>query len=342
MLSEDQPIQTPKRRPTLRDVASIVGVSVATVSYVLNNKFPERVSTTTRRKVLKAAEELNYTPNSTARSLVTRRSATIGVYIPRPLEIALGEAGSSLALEGILQKCTLNDYAVQIAVEGADPLRYDVDGWVCLHARAPIEKLERRDIAVLYLDPAFDNAKLTLSHENLIAGKLMGEHLATSTKKAALILAQPESATPFGILERRQAFCNCLKDSQVKTETLAPAKDGAINKKRFAPIVEKIISRKIDTVIAQNDELGALLLSLLLESGKAVPADVQVAAFADASYGHLCYPSLTVIEMGTQEMGYRAAHILLETIGALQSNEKLKLSGPPRPTLQIGGSTRKG
>ncbi|MDL2234305.1 LacI family transcriptional regulator [Ruminococcaceae bacterium OttesenSCG-928-L11] len=73
------------RRVTVRDIAEAANVTAATVSYVLNNSPNQSISQETRERVLKAAEELQYVPNTAARSLKNRRSHTIGVAIEKNL-----------------------------------------------------------------------------------------------------------------------------------------------------------------------------------------------------------------------------------------------------------------
>jgi LacI family transcriptional regulator len=70
-----------KRHVTLKDIAKVTDVSIATVSMILNKK-DQKISEATRIKVLSVAEEMNYIPNTMARSLVTRQSKTIGLIIP--------------------------------------------------------------------------------------------------------------------------------------------------------------------------------------------------------------------------------------------------------------------
>lgn len=69
------------KRPTLKDIAKEVGVSVATVSYVLNGNTKQSISEETRDKIIQAANRLNYVPNLAARSLVKRKSGLVGVLI---------------------------------------------------------------------------------------------------------------------------------------------------------------------------------------------------------------------------------------------------------------------
>ena len=72
-----------KKSVTAKDIARVCGISQATVSYVMNNKEGKKISEATRQLVLKTARELNYVPNSTARSMRTNRSMSIGVVSGR-------------------------------------------------------------------------------------------------------------------------------------------------------------------------------------------------------------------------------------------------------------------
>lgn len=74
------------KKTTMKDIANKAGVSVATVSYVLNNISKEKIAEDTRKKVLKIAKELNYIPNLNARSLVNKKSGMIGIFIGQDYE----------------------------------------------------------------------------------------------------------------------------------------------------------------------------------------------------------------------------------------------------------------
>src|SRR5258708_461206 len=101
---------------TMRDVAELVGVSQATVSYVLNAKRNARVSPETRKRVLDAAASLHYRPNAIARAMASGRSRTIGVYQPHVVESALAGMWSTGVTRGIGE--ALNDLGQHLLLYG--------------------------------------------------------------------------------------------------------------------------------------------------------------------------------------------------------------------------------
>src|SRR5215467_11657813 len=95
---------------TMRDVAKMVGVSQATVSYVLNAKRDARVSPETRQRVLDAAAALQYRPNAIARAMASGKTRTIGVYQPHVIESALSGMWSVQVTRGIGEALTQRNH----------------------------------------------------------------------------------------------------------------------------------------------------------------------------------------------------------------------------------------
>lgn len=93
----------------MKDIAREAGVSVATVSYVLNNRTEERISEDTRKKVLQIVNLLNYTPNQSAKALATSRSRNIAVYLPSPVS-PLKAAGQMYFLNALAMMLRNFDY----------------------------------------------------------------------------------------------------------------------------------------------------------------------------------------------------------------------------------------
>lgn len=332
-------IRPGNRRTTLKDVAAAVGVSVATVSYVLNGKHTDRVSAATRRRVLKAVDELNYSPNATARSLVTSRTGTLGVYLPQHLENVLMEPGTDQLLSGIIQKAALEDYQIVLAIEGNDPRRYGVDAWLCIQPGKTLETLEKRELPLVYVDPQCEGAPSTITPADEEAGILIGSLLSGTSKHVAFVQDLPESQTPRGTRQRLLGLQTGL--GKREPYLLSP--------RRKPPNVESWLDRMLemtghlkdfDTVVTANETLGTLLLGRLLRDGKRVPEQIQVAAFGDTGVSRWATPSLTIVDLKYAELAYRATRILLQHLKENHAPSALKLEGSPTPVLKLGETTR--
>lgn len=327
------------RRTTLRDVALAAEVSVATVSYVLNNKHTDRVSPSTRRRVQLAIESLNYTPNATARSLVTNCSKTLGVYLPQALERVLVEPGTDRLLSGIMQKAALEDYQLIVAMEGSDPKASAVDGWLCLRAPAPIGILEKRALPLIYVDPLFECESRALEPAHTRAGEILGEYLRSRVKRVALVHHCPKGELSYGVRKRFDALKSALAPETAIT-LIGPTQ--ATSPEAFTQQLIESRAAEFDTLVASTEDLGALLIKYALGKGLSVPEQLQVAAFGDSGVSSWATPTLTLVDLKYRELAYRAARNLL---GCVQTHKvsvpsALKLEGSPEPVLIAGATVR--
>ena len=107
----------PGRRVTSREVAERAGVSRATVSFVLNGVRTDRVSEDTRQRVLRAARELGYVPDSAARTLVSGRTGTIGLLVNHAQHLRV-DAFINQALHCLTEVCS--DHGYRLLIETSD------------------------------------------------------------------------------------------------------------------------------------------------------------------------------------------------------------------------------
>ncbi len=338
LTTENSPVQT-LRKTTMKDVASRVGVSIATISYVLNGKHLERVSAITRRKVLKAIDEMNYTPNATARSLVMNRSQTIGLYLPQQLETILSEAGSERLLSGIIQKAALRDYRIEIATQSNNPRAFNVDGWICLKADKPIEKLEALKLPLVYVDPAFENATSTLHPLHKIAGRTLACHIKSFARK---ILFLDDTSTATRAYAANLRFLGMVEGvpSTIELARHTPSS----NHKSLETWANECISNiellnTFDTWVASSEELAVRLQTLSLKKCIHVPLQPHIASFEDSGISRWLHPHLLRMDMKYAELSYRATHLLLEMIDAPNNHDALKqlhLNSSPTPVLVEG------
>ncbi len=142
--------------PTLRDVAKHAGVSITTASYVLNDT--GNIGDETRKRVLAAADELNYHPNAFARHLKKRKTHTIGVFISR-----FGGLFYEEVLDGIHNVILQTDYELLVCPESRSPRRMllhrQVDGAIVFDSKIPNEsilKLASEHFPIVVLDRLLD------------------------------------------------------------------------------------------------------------------------------------------------------------------------------------------
>lgn len=326
------------RVPTLADVAAEVGVTAATVSYVINGRQTKRISEETRKKILAAARRLKYVPNYRARSLVTGYTSTIAAYSSQPMEHAFRDNYSQKLLRGILQKCVMADYALELLIEGHRLQQFPVDGWISLMPREELDAEETKGKPVVYVDPIKSISAHDLFANHREAAMILARHIRSTAKKVLFVNTSENSATFHTQRERYSWLQAGLED--------------AASLNAFRPKVEKDISsiaalaaaaaqeKEYDTIVAATDELGVCIISELQGLGIKVPEQIQVAAFDNTGFAHITHPKLTIVDLGTEELGYRAVSVLLKLIHKEFQAPNNLLDGPPQPVLIKGQSTR--
>lgn len=327
------PISIKKRQTTLKDVAAAVGVSVATVSYVVNGKHVDRVSPKTRHRVLKAVEALNYLPNATARSLVTNRSQTLGIYLPSSLEALFRDVGCESLIAGILQKATLDDYRVLLACEGSNLKYSGVDAWICLRAKQPVAELERLSTPTLYLAPDFiDNEVHSFYAADMDAGKLLGCTLAPQCESILFFDAMHKNGKPTYLSELRyQGLIQGLGGEQrVKRCSWGTLSNS--EKSRQETMFNETLLSDPSTVWIVADEKTAWILAQKINSLRQ-PQVQRMAAFVSSLETAQPLPLVMQVNLKYSEVAYRATHTLLHELDARQSPSRLKLKAPPQPEL---------
>lgn len=293
----------------LKDVAQRAGVSITTVSLVLNGK--GNISEETRRRVLAAAEELHYHPNAHARHLRKRRTYTIGVFIA-----ALGGLFYEEILEGIHKVILQTDYELVVCPEARAISRIlsnrQVDAAVVFDVKIPSDLLvslawKKFPIVVLdrYLESDFvyplliDNPGGTRQ----VFGHLYGQGL----RKLAFVAGAADS---FDNAERQQTFLE---------EARAHGLEVRLYQGDFTEASGYRIAREIlasgdlpEAVFCANDQMAIGFLNALRENGLRVPQDMALVGFDDIPVARYLQPPLTTVHVSRTDWGARAAAGLIE------------------------------
>ncbi|MEU9183316.1 LacI family DNA-binding transcriptional regulator [Streptomyces sp. NPDC048484] len=310
---------------TMADVARHAGVSVATVSHVLNDTRP--VLPHTRRAVLDAIDALAYTPNSLARSLVTARTRSIGLAVS-----AISNPYFTEILQGVEAGALKHGYGLLIADPHDDPaherkvvqLLHErrVDGMIVAPSADPrklVGYLGRHDVPTVFLDrladggPAPGFAFDQVCAENVEPVCHLVTHLAElGHRRIALVTGLPGlSTTGERISGYRHglAYAGLAYDERL----VVPGNSEAAGAERATHALLSLPAPPTALVTGNNAmTIGAL--RAVRARGLSVPADLALCCFDDFAWADLFSPRLTAISQPSKEIGAQAVRLLLERL----------------------------
>ncbi|MDQ7844431.1 MAG: LacI family DNA-binding transcriptional regulator [Armatimonadota bacterium] len=303
---------------TIRDVAARAGVSVATVSRVVNRS-PHRVSAATQRRVLAAVRALGYESNPIARGLKKRSTRTVALIVPdisNPFFPAIARGIEDVARArgyAVLLCNTYEDlereraYLELLARRMVDGLVFATVGSNTRHLRAlrrqgrPVV-LVARDVAGVRIDSVLvDNFRGEFEATTHLLG-LGHRRIAHITGPPSLHVAA----------ERRRGYLAALEAAGVpRSEALVVEGNFAADGGRRA--VERLLARgaKFTAVVAANDLMAIGAMEALRRAGRRIPQDVAVVGFDDITFASLVCPALTTVAQPKYRMGQLAMERLL-------------------------------
>lgn len=338
-----------KRSPTIKDVAQRAGVSVATVSAVINrNRF---VSSALVERVLKAVQELNYHPNRIARGLKQRKSFNIVYIIPDITNPIF--ASVTRGIQDVMEK---NFYDVSLyntdfsdrklfrqltSVLENRPDGIILSAWHSPEIHRAISLVREFDIPLVVVHAPRDAEGI----DAILVDDRGGAFEATTyllglAHRNILSLGVTGSTTS---ALREAGYRDALEKAGISvTEKFV------IRVNSFAPESGKeAISEALDegleftAVFAHSDSLAVGALEALEERGVRVPEDIAVMGF-DGTYAFYTFPRLTTMVIPNYEMGKRAAELLLRRITTHDPCEIVREEVRPRLVVQKSTGRRKG
>ena len=306
-----------RKRVTRKEVAQRAGVSVAVVSYVVNNG-PRPVAAKTQAKVKKVIEELGYYPNELARSLSRKESATIGLIIPSLVNPVYAEMAQSLERE-----CMAQGYLVMLASTGRDPdkevrlaklLRAkQVDGVVIIPSVSPqaiLKPLQQAGIPTVVLEHDLPGVAC-IGIDEFQGGKLVTSHLLSlGHRRIGMIKHKPTSA-----LSRLRfvAYCETLAEAGVELDP-ALVIEGKSGQAGGYVSMQRLLAlpSRPTAVFAHNDMMAIGAIRAIQDTNLAVPDDISVVGYDDTLNSNYINPRLTTVKFSIVEMGRRAGQMIVE------------------------------
>lgn len=324
-----------KPNMTITDVAEKAGVSIKTVSRVLNRE--AYVSDKTRERVLTAVKALDYRPNMAARRLAGRRSFLIALLYDNPspsyllnVQNGLLEAAEGAGFEVLMHPCDHEDTGLADSVlEFIE--RSNVDGLILTPPLSDhedlVQAIRAQSVPVSRIAPMKAPHSLDVATDDKEAMKLLTNHLIEQGhKRIGFVKGHPDHGASAW---RLQGYLDALKAAGIAID------DGLIAQGYFsfesgveAADILLSLAERPSAIMASNDDMAAGILQAAYRKGLSVPRDLSVTGFDDTPLSHQVWPPLTTVHQPIRSMAMTAACNLLESLGA-----KVTLATPPKAIM---------
>ncbi len=299
---------------TLKDVAAECGLTVTTVSRVLNNR--GYISDETRAKVFAAMDKLNYTPNEVARSLSKKSSNTIGVIVPHirhpyfaemisNIENAASKKGYKIILcnskgrnnkeKEYIDMCTSNRVA----------------GIILFSASVEVQKFTDSKIALVTVERFVENGTAAVECDNRQGGELAAKHLIDAGCKRLLhVSGVSENSMPAD--DRALGFKEVCEKNDIFYKVVATS-IGQYNSLDYHDMLEGALELddEIDGVFASSDLIASQVLQVCSKLGKKVPEDIKIVGFDDVMISQITNPPISTIHQPIKEMAQAAVDMVI-------------------------------
>ena len=311
-------------KSTIKDVAKKVGVSVATVSYVLNGK--KKISEDTKKKIYEAIEELNYVPNINAQGLNSHSSRLIGVVVPQTEngdKLMFQNAFYGEVLGSIEYRARQKGYHVIVSATDTNESylklakQRNLDGIIVIgmYPDEFYKELKKTDIPIVLIDSYCND----FYYHSIRIDDAYGSYLATK-----YLLENGHSEIAF--------FVGQIKDNGVMNKRLLGYKqaleqfdveynekyvyEGQIDYDSGIKLADKLVNSKlpITAIVCAADILAIGVMSELYKLGVKVPDDISIVGFDDLETSKYLTPALTTIHQQISLKGQKAVELLLEHI----------------------------
>ena len=309
---------------SIKEVAAHAGVSVATVSNVLNR--PEIVAETTRERVSTSIRELGFVRNESARQLRAGRSRMIGLVVldvanpfftdlARGVEDEANKAGLSVILCNSDDQESKETRYLELLEE------HRVQGVLITPVagdRAGIELLQRRGTPVVLVDSDSAGGQCSVAVDDVHGGDLAVRHLLETGHERIAYISGPPALRQ--VADRHSGALRALRRSGLPEEALAVIEAGGLNvaagQRAGAALAAAPAASRPTAVFCANDLIALGLLQELTQSGIGVPGDIAVIGYDDIDFAAAAVVPLTSVRQPRHQLGRTAARLLLEETAA--------------------------
>ena len=315
----------PKKRVTSFDVAKKSGVSRTTVSFVLNDVPGISISDATRQRVLEAAKELNYYPDSTGRKLASGKSNTLGLVLRQSHEQVFADALLPQVLLGIEQAATAQGY--QILLKPLEP--EDGNGYMRLVHENHVD-------GIILSGPRLEEAEIIHLHQEGLPIMLMGQlpgsglpfvdidavdgaaravnHLIEHGHRRIAMITNA-SLEYTSAQQRRTGYQNALKNAGIEPDE-SLLQEGTYTPASGFKAMEILLeaSPRPTAVFIASDVVSLGAIRAIKQAGLRIPQDIAVVGFDDIPLADYYDPPLTTIRIPAYGLGWAAGERLVRLV----------------------------
>jgi LacI family transcriptional regulator len=331
---------------TLSDIAHDLDVSIVTVSKALRNT--GKISARTRKRVIQRAKELKYQPNWIARSLVTRRTYTVGLLLPDFTHSFFAAIAKTVA-----ETVRPHGYHVIISYfeedaelersEAQSLLARHVDGLIIASAQNPeqldvFESMRARKVPFVLIDRPIVGVRASfVGADNEAIGRLATEHLVERGCARIAHLRGPDIGLAAG---RLGGYRKALEERGFSVAQRYIVKAGYQDDTGYEAMRRLLRMNPVpDGVFCYNDPVAIGAMKAICEAGLRIPDDIAVVGAGNVHYSDVLAVPLTTIDQGVDQIGLRAAKLLIEQMGSKRVLPPQKVLIAPK--LVMRESTRR-
>jgi len=316
-------------KTTMKDVAKYAGVSVATVSNVLNN-ITNKTTEATRQKVLASVKELNYKMDMTARTLSIGKSNLIGIFLPQvyensmPSSVLKGNPFYSEIISGIEYEARMLGYDILIScIESSDHAQELIDKRMLdgiavlgIHNDGFWRDLRNAAVPIVLID-SYKSDEIGIN--NVGIDDVLGAYLAT---KHLITLGHTNIAFGTGNIgqdevneQRHIGFRKAIKEAGLNINE-CPVIQEDVSFRGGITVGHKLLKdhTNVTAVFAAADIMALGIIKIMHQFGKRIPDDLSVIGFDDLSICEYTFPALTTIRQDIYKKGIEVARLLIKKV----------------------------
>ncbi len=306
---------------TIKDIAKEAGVSISTVSKVINGK--SSISQQTIDKVSAVIAKYNYTPNSRAQNLAMRNTRVIAFVARIEIGTAFNNPHIFEILSGVDRQLSKHNYSTLfVAIRGSNNARIEellakqkVDGLI-LHASAltkdSYKKVRQYDMPAVVIGALDFNTELSwIDNDNEVSGIMAAQHLSDIGKKNIVYIGGESYDS---ISESRYSGAEKIISQHHSHVSISRQRGQSTPEDGYYMTSQLLKHNKVDGIICSNNAIALGCINCLNDKGAKIPEDIAVVSFDDYPFARFIQPPLTVVNIDMYNLGEQSCQLLLQKI----------------------------